>query len=565
MEAMDNSIDIVIPYVDSSDPEWQTRYCQAAGNNNAQDNCRFRNWKNLQYLFRGIEKNMPWIHRVFLVVQSESQIPGWLNRQNDKLQIVYHDEYIPDELLPTFNVNTIELFMHRIPSISPHFIIFNDDVFPIGSLEPNSFFNGYKARISQTKGLFQNDCQYLRMLKNNVNVLRRYFPAHTGFLPDHITHNIIRQAMEEIVESELSTIVKSLKYSPMRDERNMTIQIVKDYTILSNRAVLPNEKCSEIQLSDKSVITHLPDVKIVCFNDTENVKNEFGRLQKKINGLLQNEFPCISQFEKQGRMKFVEYCDTADLEKLVAACVSVYSFRINGKLPPDTEYILYCPDVKQASQNAMVSKVFETVQTPPIQEYIDSNYKKINAFDTHRNSVTWAKFACWVQTPCDGAPVFHADYDTLCFGSILDAIPNDNAIFSGRKNAGNNISCNGGFYCKNPEFDKTNAGEFMLAPIFDNAVFSEAKKLWSYSDEIGVAWYFHNMGLSKFHDLGWKFNMPVYRHKRSGKSIKKNDVRVLHYMGNIKPWHESSIWRYKHQHKRWIEMKDRMCNELEIR
>ena len=88
MEVMDNSIDIVIPYVDSTDPEWQTRYCQAAGNNNAQDNCRFRNWKNLQYLFRGIEKNMPWIHRVFLVVQSESQVPGWLNRQDDKLQIV---------------------------------------------------------------------------------------------------------------------------------------------------------------------------------------------------------------------------------------------------------------------------------------------------------------------------------------------------------------------------------------------------------------------------------------------------------------------------------------------
>ena len=264
-------------------------------------------------------------------------------------------------------------------------------------------------------------------------------------------------------------------------------------------------------------------------------------------------------------MRLVEYCDAAEPEKLIAACVSVFSFRINGRLPDTMEYILYCPDVKQASENVLVSKIFTKVDEPPIQDYIDSNYQRINALDNHFNRATWAKFACWVQTPCDGEPVFHADYDTLCFGSIMDAIPKISAVFSGRINKGHDKSCNGGFYCKVSEFDRTDAGELMLAPIYNNEIFEEAKKIWRYSDEIGIAWYFQNRGFAQFYELDWRFNMPVMRQKMSLKSIEKNDIRVLHYLGSPKPWDELAALRYKHQQWRWLTMKERMYNELEIR
>lgn len=297
METIDNAIDVVISYVDSTDPEWQTRYCQATGDNNAQDNCRFRNWNNLQFLFRGIERCMSWIHRVFLVVQSESQLPEWLNRQNDKLRVVYHDEYIPGELLPTFNANTIELFMHRIPGISPRFIVFNDDVFPLAPMEINNFFENAKPRILQKPTIIQANGQYWDILRNNVNLLRRIFPCYTGFTNAHLTHNILTQAMDEIVENELKTIVDGLKVSKLRDSRNYSIQLVKDYSILTNRAAQPNIKSSEVQMYDGIVVPNFPDVQIVCYNDTESVNQDFNRLQKDVNAILQGRFPNPSTFE----------------------------------------------------------------------------------------------------------------------------------------------------------------------------------------------------------------------------------------------------------------------------
>ena len=38
-------------------------------------------------------------------------------------------DYIPAECLPTFSANTIEMNVHRIPSLAEHFVFFNDDFF----------------------------------------------------------------------------------------------------------------------------------------------------------------------------------------------------------------------------------------------------------------------------------------------------------------------------------------------------------------------------------------------------------------------------------------------------
>ena len=143
MEAiMQSKIDIIIPWVDSNDPKWQIDRTKTEKkyniNVNANSNIRYESWDNLQYIFRGIEKFMPWVNNVFLVTYGH--LPSFININNPKLRIVKHSDYIPGEYLPTFNSNVIELNYHRIEELGDNFILFNDDCFPLMPIPETYYF-----------------------------------------------------------------------------------------------------------------------------------------------------------------------------------------------------------------------------------------------------------------------------------------------------------------------------------------------------------------------------------------------------------------------------------------
>ena len=57
MKDNNSNIDIVIPWVDGSDPEWQSEFKKYAALSTGRDDnsqIRYRDWDNLQYLFRDI-------------------------------------------------------------------------------------------------------------------------------------------------------------------------------------------------------------------------------------------------------------------------------------------------------------------------------------------------------------------------------------------------------------------------------------------------------------------------------------------------------------------------------
>ena len=136
---MKHPIDIVIPWVDGQDPEWFAQKQQYSPNKNEDDNInRYRDWGLLQYWFRGIEKFAPWVNKIHFVTWGH--LPEWLNTEHPKLNIVNHKDYIPEQYLPVFSVNPIELNFHRIEGLSEHFIYFNDDTYLIDEMSPENFF-----------------------------------------------------------------------------------------------------------------------------------------------------------------------------------------------------------------------------------------------------------------------------------------------------------------------------------------------------------------------------------------------------------------------------------------
>ena len=73
-------------------------------------------------------------------MQRESQLPEWLNRDAPKLRIVYHEDYIPQEYLPTFSTFIIEWWYFLIPDLSEHFIVCNDDMYFLNKIPEDRFF-----------------------------------------------------------------------------------------------------------------------------------------------------------------------------------------------------------------------------------------------------------------------------------------------------------------------------------------------------------------------------------------------------------------------------------------
>ncbi len=100
-------IDFVVTWVDGNDPVWQAEKAKYSPNKNADNrNVRFRDWDNMQYWFRAVEKFAPWVNKIHFVTYGH--LPKWLNINNPKLNIAKHSDFIPQKYLPTFSSRTIE-------------------------------------------------------------------------------------------------------------------------------------------------------------------------------------------------------------------------------------------------------------------------------------------------------------------------------------------------------------------------------------------------------------------------------------------------------------------------
>ena len=130
-------IDLVIAWVDGSDPAWQAEKAKfAAPEGDAP--ARYRDPGLLKYWFRSVEAFAPWARRIWFVTWGH--LPPFLNLANPRLRVVRHRDFIPEEFLPTFNSHTIELNLHRIPGLGEHFLYFNDDMFLLRTASPEDFF-----------------------------------------------------------------------------------------------------------------------------------------------------------------------------------------------------------------------------------------------------------------------------------------------------------------------------------------------------------------------------------------------------------------------------------------
>lgn len=328
-------IDIVIPWVDGSDEKWiseKNKYAKEI--TSSVHDYNYKDWGLLKYWFRSIEANAPWVRYIYFVTCG--QVPAWMDtKSNPKLKVVFHDEYIPQEYLPTFSSHVIELNFHRLPGLAEHFIYFNDDMYLIRNTKKNLFFkNGFpcdSAVVNPIAPASRNVISHLML--TNTAVINENFSKHRvikdhpfkwfnpkygvynllslmfipwgrfpGLYEQHLPVSYLKSTFEEVWDKESEILDQTCRHKFRDFKSDVNQWLMKDWQIAEGKFeprrvncgyafhVRNMEDAKKVKKALKNHRYHL-----ICVNDHVEVDEE--RVIGSIIHAFENEYPNKSSFE----------------------------------------------------------------------------------------------------------------------------------------------------------------------------------------------------------------------------------------------------------------------------
>lgn len=334
-----DKIDIVLPWVDGSDPEWVSQKelwkAKLSADHSANSNVRYESWDNLQYWFRAIEKNLSWFNKIFFLTCGH--VPPFLNLENPRLRVIRHEEYIPQRYLPAFKSRTIELNIHRIPDLSENFILFNDDFFPLQYIEESYYFKNNKicdeaieghivptyigditanAKYTQVNNLLvinrnfkKREVQkknfwkwfypgYGKFLKRNI--VMHYWYDFAGFRDPHMASAMKKETLRKLWERE-NTVMSETCEKRFRSHTDITQFLIRYWQICEGdfnpRKTLGKSFVVDIG-NYKNIAAEIRQQKYQMVSLNENcTTEEFAVIKEEINEVLNILFPDKSSFE----------------------------------------------------------------------------------------------------------------------------------------------------------------------------------------------------------------------------------------------------------------------------
>jgi hypothetical protein len=329
-----NPIDFVIIWVDGADEVWRAEKRQYLSEHAYEDDneVRYRDWENLQYWFRAVEKYTPWVRTIHFVTWGH--LPVWMNTENPKLHIVNHKDFIPEEYLPTFNSHTIELNLHRIEGLAEQFVYFNDDMFINQKMNPEDFFKNGLPR-----DIFALDCIYFgknsagpynsndmavinmhfpmkKMLKENY---RKWFclryglkclyrtivllpwPWFPGFFYQHLPGSYLKSTFQDVWDKE-GEILDTTCRCKFRSATNVNQWLMKYWQLASGKFYPRKKKIGRCyHMKGNNISEMLSSIRtgkdgMICVNDTVETTH-FAEKKKLIQQAFESRLKEKSSFE----------------------------------------------------------------------------------------------------------------------------------------------------------------------------------------------------------------------------------------------------------------------------
>ncbi|MDT2811260.1 stealth family protein [Enterococcus asini] len=326
-------IDFVVTWVNGEDPVWLAKKNEVIQKSKREDEFtsenRYRDLGLFNYWFRSIEKFAPWVNHIYLV--TDQQVPDFLNVRNEKVTVVDHKDIIDEQFLPTYNSNTIDLNLHRIPNLHEHFVYFNDDIYLNAPTSPLDFFSkdgiprdtvaqsviipteSYDHCLVNNVILLNSNFKKKQVIKDNfgnffslkqgiecvfLNLYFSIFPKFTRLYDPHTAFSLLKSEMNKALK-KAEIITNETFFNKQRNINDISIQWIR-YYLIGNGKVKPRSP----KVSKAAQSCEIEKVENILFQK----KNLFLILQddmrltdkhkEKLNLMFMKKFKEKSSFEK---------------------------------------------------------------------------------------------------------------------------------------------------------------------------------------------------------------------------------------------------------------------------
>lgn len=316
--AIEFPVDAVYLWVDDSDPTWRARRDAVRvqlGLDTAQQAApalaaqHFRDRGELRASMRSLQMYAPWVRHIYLV--TDDQCPSWLDAQHGRVTVIDHTEIFADpDALPTYNSHAIGSQVHRIPGLSDHYLLINDDVMFNSPVTPHDFFTPtgqLKVAFSRSRRPdiareLQGPLEQART--NSAELVERDFGRRASELFAHVPIPQRRDIATEVAKryaAEIAATVRSPFRSATDVESNSWLHL---YTALfTGRGIRSTIRYGYYATGDPEVRARLdesapsPRVKVFCLNDVPPEGGEDDADPRWLAGWLGRRFPVRAPFE----------------------------------------------------------------------------------------------------------------------------------------------------------------------------------------------------------------------------------------------------------------------------
>ena len=268
-------IDAVYTWVNHADQDWQQLWIESFPEE-AFDPDRYTSNDELRYSLRSLNKYAPWLNKIYIV--SNCSQPKWLDNV-ERIVWVKHESIFPDsEALPTFNSHAIEACLHRIDTLSEHFIYLNDDFILSQPCLPSDFFDetGRSMAYFEPYGMVSENSppeapDYLIAAQNSRELLARDFPNYQPrSLHRHVPYCLKKSVLSNI-ETKYPWAFAKTRNAKRRSEEdiNLTSFLYHHFAFASGQAVKADAPGLIVRPNNVNAVTSkdIFKYKLLCFND----------------------------------------------------------------------------------------------------------------------------------------------------------------------------------------------------------------------------------------------------------------------------------------------------------
>ena len=294
-------VDLVYTWVDGNDPDYLRTYNQYATIPKDINPERTRDTYNmLKYSLRSVEQYLTWIRNIYIVT-ARPQKPEWLNIDHPQINVIHHDEIIDPQYLPTFNYNTIESYMHKIPGLSEYYLYSCDD-FLFGSPVYLKDYIDEDGRITVFGSFFGENLKF-RIYERKNDIVPIGLVEHQPLF--------FKKSYVEDLQNHYQDLFHESRLTKFRRGSNVTMQKVYKQWMLTHhpdkskaiklKQLLKIHTFHKIKNNYKKQVKALSKLKnkapkFFCLNDDQRDPQN-PKVIELVRNFLEQQYPKKSEFE----------------------------------------------------------------------------------------------------------------------------------------------------------------------------------------------------------------------------------------------------------------------------